>query len=309
MSGFMAIFWKELADRFGGWRFIILFLLIYAAGIAALWIANQYIRGEVSEASRFVFLRLFAISGGGLNSFLFFMSLLLPIIGIVLGFDAVNSERINGNLSRVLSQPVYRDSVINAKFLAGLVTISILVISIVAVVAGLGLRMIGVPPTSEEVFRLLSFVLLSIVYGAFWMSLAVLFSVLFNQIATSALASLGLWLFFVLFLFFGLSGFIADSIITVEQNSAAELVTRNWELRAAIDRFSPIFLYQEAVRMLLLPTTMAGFGVVPAELFFPLPFGQTLVLIWPQIVSLIALAAVCFAISYIKFMREEIRST
>ena len=309
MSGLMAVFWKELADRFSGWRFIIMFLLIYAAGIFALLIASQNVRGEVTETSKFVFLRLFAISGGGFGSFISFMSLLMPIIGIIVGFDAVNSERASGNLSRLLSQPLYRDSVINGKFLAGLITMSVLILSIVAVIAGMGLRMIGVPPTAEEVLRLFAFIFLSIVYGAFWMSLAVLFSVLFREVTTSALASLGLWLFLVLFLLFNIAGFIAGIMIPVDQNSALALIIRNLETGTMINRLSPIFLYQEAVQMLLLPTTMTGFGVLPVEFFFPLSFEQTLLLIWPQIVSLIALAAICFAISYIKFMREEIRST
>ncbi len=294
MSGLMTVFRKELADHFSGWRFMIVFLLIYAAGLSALWIASQYIRSEVTDTSKFIFLKLFAISGGGLESLLFFMSLLIPVVGIVLGFDAINNERASGNLSRLLSQPLYRDSVINGKFLAGLVTLAVLVLSIVAVVAGLGLRMIGVPPTAEEVLRLFAFIFLSIISGAFWMSLAVLFSVLFKQVATSALASLGLWLFLLLFLFFGIAHFIAG---------------QNLEIAVMLNRMSPIFLYQEAVRMILLPTTMTGFGVYPAELFYPLSFGQSLLLVWPQIVSMIALTALCFAISYIKFMREEIRAT
>jgi len=294
MSGLMTVFRKELADHFSGWRFMIVFLLIYAAGLSALWIASQYIRSEVTDTSKFIFLKLFAISGGGLESLLFFMVLLIPVVGIVLGFDAINSERASGNLSRLLSQPLYRDSVINGKFLAGLVTLAVLVLSLVAVVAGLGLRMIGVPPTAEEVLRLFAFIFLSIISGAFWMSLAVLFSVLFKQVATSALASLGLWLFLLLFLFFGIAHFIAG---------------QNLEIAVMLNRMSPIFLYQEAVRMILLPTTMTGFGVYPAELFYPLSFGQSLLLVWPQIVSMIALTALCFAISYIKFMREEIRAT
>ncbi len=71
-------------------------------------------------------------------------------MGIALGFDAINSERTSGNLSRLLSQPVYRDSVINGKFLAGLTTLAILLISIIAIVAGMGLRMIGVPPARKK---------------------------------------------------------------------------------------------------------------------------------------------------------------
>ncbi|MCX8127073.1 MAG: ABC transporter permease, partial [Dehalococcoidia bacterium] len=32
-------------------------------------------------------------------------------------------------------------------------------------------------------------------------------------------------------------------------------------------------------------------------------------IVWPQLVALIALTALCFVIGYIRFMREEIRST
>jgi len=40
----------------------------------------------------------------------------------------------------------------------------------------------------------------------------------------------------------------------------------------------------------------------------PLGFTQSLTLVWPQIVSLIALTLLCFTVSYILFMREEIRA-
>jgi len=176
MSGLMAIFWKELADHFNSKRFIILSTLIYLAGITTIYVAAQNIRTGITENTEFIFLRLFIVSGESLPfSFPFFLSLFIPIVGIALGFDAVNSERISGNLSRILSQPLYRDSVVNGKFLAGLVTITILVVSIVFLVAGMGLRMIGVPPTAEEILRLFAFIFVSIIYGAFWMSLAVLF--------------------------------------------------------------------------------------------------------------------------------------
>ncbi|MBL7210054.1 MAG: ABC transporter permease [Dehalococcoidia bacterium] len=308
MSGLMAVFRKELADHFSSKRFIILSLLIYFAGIATIYVAAQNIRSEVTETTQFIFLRLFT-AGGEITSFLFFVCLLLPIVGIALGFDAINSERMSGNLSRLLSQPLYRDSVINGKFLAGLFTLAILVVSIVAIVAGLGLRMIGVPPSAEEVLRLFAFIFVSIIYGAFWMALAVLFSVFFNRVATSVLASIGLWFFIFIFLLFGIAGPIADGIIPIDQNSTQQLLMRHYELQTMINRGSPIFLYQEAVVVLLLPRTMAGFGVLPVDLPFPLSFGQSLLLVWPQITSLIALTALCFAVSYTKFMREEIRST
>ena len=41
----------------------------------------------------------------------------------------------------------------------------------------------------------------------------------------------------------------------------------------------------------------------------PLSLGQSLIQVWPQLMVIIALAIICFALSYILFMRQEIRST
>ena len=40
----------------------------------------------------------------------------------------------------------------------------------------------------------------------------------------------------------------------------------------------------------------------------PLPLNQSLLMIFPQIVFLVAILVVCFSISYVVFMRREIRS-
>ena len=316
MSGLMAVFWKELADHFNSKRFIILSLLVYLAGIATIYVAAQNIRTGITETTEFIFLRLFIVSGETLPfSFPFFLSLFIPIVGIALGFDTINSERASGNLSRLLSQPLYRDSVINGKFLAGLITLAILVVSIIVLVAGMGLRMIGVPPTAEEILRLFAFIFVSIIYGAFWMSLAVLFSVFFSRMATSALASIALWIFLFLFMSM-IAGAIANAVVPVDQNSSLELLVRNDEIYRAISRISPNTLYGETIQVLLMPelgnpsstlmlVSIYTHGMIPT----PLPLGQSLLIIWPQLTSLIALTGLCFAGAYIKFMREEIRST
>lgn len=315
MRGMMAVLRKELADHFASKRFIILFLLIYLAGVAAIYIAGQNIRNEVSESTRFVFLRLFIVSGGQMPPFPFFISLFVPIIGIALGFDAMNSERASGNLSRLLSQPLYRDSLINAKFIAGVTVIAVLVTSIVAIVGGLGLRMIGIAPSGEEVLRLLLFIIVTIVYGAFWLGLAIMFSIFFERTAVSALASIALWIF-VFFFISVIATSVANAVVPVDRNSQLDALIRNEELRTTISRLSPSTLYGESIQVMLLPELGSAnaalmlvsiyiSGMVPT----PLPISQSLLIVWPQLVTLIALTAVCFAIGYIRFMREEIRST
>jgi ABC-2 type transport system permease protein len=315
MNGLLEILRKELADSFNSKRFIILFLLVYMAGIATIYIAAQNIRTAVGDSTSNIFLSLFIVSGSNMPfSFPLFMSIFIPIIGIALGFDAVNSERTSGNLSRLLAQPIYRDSVINGKFLAGLTIISILIVSIVAIVAGLGLRLIGVPPEAEELLRLFMFIIVSILYGAFWMSLAVLFSVLFRKTSTSALASIAVWIF--LFLFMGIiANLIAGAVFPVNQDSTVAQVADYDSLYRMINRISPGTLYSESIQAILLPMmgnsspTMMMIGIYSGLRPSPLPLSQSLTLVWPQLVGLVALTALCFAAAYIKFMREEIRST
>lgn len=76
--------------------------------------------------SSFLFLKLFTASDGTLPSFVLFINFLGPLLGIALGFDAVNSEQNKGTLSRMLSQPIHRDCIINAKFVAALIVIGIM---------------------------------------------------------------------------------------------------------------------------------------------------------------------------------------
>jgi ABC-2 type transport system permease protein len=46
------------------------------------------------------------------------------------------------------------------------------------------------------------------------------------------------------------------------------------------------------------------YGTIPA----PLPLGQSILLVWPQVTGLIALTVLFFVISYVSFMKREIRS-
>ena len=316
MVGMITVFRKELADHFTSWRFLILFFVILLAGVFAIYVAAENIRGTVTAGSQFIFLALFTTSGEALPSFLTFIVFFIPIVGIALGFDAINSEKNSGTLSRLLSQPIYRDSVINGKFLAGIVTISVMVTSIVLLVAGLGLRMIGIPPSSEEAIRIIGFLAITIIYGGFWLGLAILFSLLFQRVATSVLASIAIWIFFIFFMYM-LAGGVANIIAPVSESSTTEELLRNTGIQLAAMRISPIMLFNESMMVLLVPgaRTMGQIlqiqasGASASMIPNPLSLGQSLLTVWPHLVTLIALTVVCFGISYIKFMREEIRST
>jgi len=294
MYGLITVFRKELADAFTSWRFIILFTLVFAVGIVSIYIDARFIR-EAVTGTRFVFLQLYTTSGQALPLFIFFIAFFMPIVGIALGFDTINSEKASGTMSRLLAQPIFRDAVINGKFLAGVVTIAIMLTSMVMLVGGIGLRMIGVPPSSEEVVRLMAFLAISIIYGGFWLSLAILFSIFVHRAATSALASIAVWIFFIFM-------FIFPFFIQLGQE----------QIGLAIMRISPITVFWQVINILLVPGArtlgqilQAGTIGVPTS---ALSLDQSLLTVSPYLVSLILLTVICFAISYIKFMREEIRA-
>ena len=302
------VFWKELADHFGSKRFIIFFFLILLVAGASVYLAGQGLRQNPEGTGSFVFLRLFTSSSGGLPSFLSFLAFFGPLIAVLLGFDAVNREFNRGTVSRVLAQPIYRHSWINGKFLAGFAAVALALAGIVLIIFGLGLFTLGFAPDGGELARMAAFFVIGIVYLGFWLSLGILFSIVFRQAASSALTSIALWLFFTLFLYM-----IADQIAPVRLDSAPELWTQHEHIRDLVLRLSPVALFEEATSAVLIPS-YRGLGVaemltqaqVPTN---PLPLGQSFLIVWPQLVGLIALTSICFAVSYILFMRREIRTT
>jgi ABC-2 type transport system permease protein len=294
ISGILTVFLKEIADIFTSWRFIILFLIIFAVGIVAIVVDAQYIRQEVVEA-QFIFLQLYTTSGQGFPLFIYFITFFMPVVGIILGFDSINSEQNNGTMSRLLSQPIYRDAVILGKFMAGVATMAIMLTGLVLLVAGVGIRMIGIPPTSEEAGRLLTFLIVSVVYGAFWLEVAMLFSIFFKRVATSALASIAVWLF-------GGFLFVFPLLIQLGQE----------QVGLVIMHISPITLFWQVVTILLVPGARTLGQLARTDVRIPtsaLSIGQSLLTVWPYLMSIIMLTVVFFAISYIRFMRQEIRST
>jgi ABC-2 type transport system permease protein len=116
------------------------------------------VREAVSDSttSEFAFLSLFTTSGQSLPSLVSFVVFLAPLLGVALGFDALNSERSQRTLSRLMSQPIHRDAVLHGKFLAGLGVVRLALTALVVIVGGVGIVLLGRPPSAEEVGRSVS---------------------------------------------------------------------------------------------------------------------------------------------------------
>ena len=319
MQGLFAVYRKEVSDHFSSNRFVILFALIAMVSFITSYMAGIHLRENLEGVAKpkFVFLMLFN-TPGALFSMVQFVAFFGPLIGLVLGFDAINRERADGTLIKVVSQPIYRDAVINGKFLAGATTIGIMVVSIVLVIGGFGLSLLGVVPGIEEVWRLIFYVVVSVFYISFWLGVAILFSIFFRSIATSALAAVALWIFLSFFVSLGAS-VLADTAVPVDrqEESSAETVMKNVRIKEGVSLFSPMVLYTKASATIIDPmrkTTRSLVLLGPMEQLSaarfqnPLSLGQSLVVVYPYMVALVAVTLLCFAISYTVFMLQEIRT-
>jgi ABC-2 type transport system permease protein len=89
-------------------------------------------------------------------------------------------------------------------------------------------------------------------------------------------------------------------------------------MQQLISRLIPSQIYFEVTKVILDPTVTARDVIVPStlgqysqaqqQISTVLRLDQSLLLVWPQIVVMIALAVACFAGAYVAFMRQEVRA-
>jgi ABC-2 type transport system permease protein len=313
-QGLNTVVLKELADHTSSVRMLVLQLIVMALGFTVLYGGAIKKLTETTSEDPFLLLRLFTTDRSPFPSFVFVLTLFLPLMAIGLGFDAVNGEHNRRTLSRILAQPIYRDALLAGKFIAGLATIGICLISLWLLVVGVGMLNLGVPPGGEEIARSLIFLVLALAYAGVWLALAMLLSVVFRSPATAALIALGIWLFFTLIwpmLADGLAEWIAPPDDRYQLLGLPTPATLEWT--TALQRLSPNDLFAEAIQAVLSPDTRALGPIFLSQLQgavlgAPLPLGQSLLLVWPQAVSLIAASIVLFVIGYISFQRQEVRA-
>lgn len=309
-TGLWAVVGKEMADYLTSTRMLILELITVLTAAGTVYTATSQIRETIGQ-DPFLMLRLFTTGREPLPAFVGFLAFLVPIIAIALSFDAVNGELNGRTMSRLLAQPIYRDALLLGKFLAGLFTLALVLTTIWLLITGMGILRLGVPPGGEEAARAIWFLLLTIAYGAVWLALGLLASIVFRQPATAAMAALAAWLFFTIF--WGmLAGMLAQTIRPVRLGVPSELLAQV-QLEQALSRLSPNVLYAEATVALLNPQVRSLGIVLPSQLEgavpgAPLPLAESVMLGWPHLVGLVAATILLFAAGYVLFQRREVRA-
>jgi ABC-2 type transport system permease protein len=311
-AGWRIVARKEFADHVRSIRFVLLVALMSLAGLASVSSAAGPIRDAAEAASQTpsIFLYLFTLSPERVPAFHEFLGILGPLLGIAFGFDAVNGERSQRTLPRLVSQPIHRDEIVNGKFVAGISAIALALAVVMAIVGAYGALRLGIGPTSADLTRAVAFYVVAVIYISLWLALAILLSVVARRAATAALAAIAIWL--VLTLFGGLiAGVIADAVHKVDADAPPEQVLANARLELDIRRLSPDQLYRDATGVLLNPARQTtGLFVTESAGALPsnLPLSDSLLLAWWQLIALVGGTILVFAIAYLTFLRQEIRA-
>ena len=314
--GVRSIVRKEVVEHLGSKRFPLLFALILLSGLATAYFGVQSVaQAGIREAEQEIaFLRLLSgATGSPLPSFVYFVGLFGPIIGIALSFDSINREVASGSMLRMLSNPIRRDNIITGKIVAGLLIVLLLISCATSLVVGFTMLMAGFGPGVEGAFRIIYFVFASFLYVGLWFGVGLLFSIIFRRTTTSALACISLWIFFTIFVY------LVVDIIAMEASGLRYYFPspplyaylQYLEIREALSRISPFTLYAEAASALLNPEirSLSIFYYYAENLPTPQPLSLDLsiALAWPSFSALIAAFTVILTLSIITFMRAEIR--
>lgn len=174
---------KEFRDRLRN-RWVLAVALVFTVFSLLITYFGSAVQGQIGPRS-------IELTIASLVSLVIY---LIPMIALLLGFDAVVGERERGSLDLLLSLPITRLELLLGKFvgLAAALTLSTVVgFAVVAVLLYQRFDTVGL-------YHYLGFVLSSVLLGLCFLSLAVLLSVLARDRAQASGLAIALWFLLVL---------------------------------------------------------------------------------------------------------------
>ena len=149
---------------------------------------------------------------------------LVPLIALLLSYDAIVGEQDRGTLALLLAYPVSRWQVILGKF-AGHVLILTFATIVGYGAAGLAIALTGDGPAPDAWGGFAGLICSSILLGAAFVALGYLASVLVRDRAMAGGIAIGIWLLFVLIYDMGLLG-----VLVADQGRTITADLLNWLL-------------------------------------------------------------------------------
>ena len=301
MADIFTVATKEFSDIVKSRRFTI--LIVIFGLVMTIAMATIYIRiiqtmpslPGVPMPRGFLGMMAFVLSST-LSSF-------APIMGVALGCDTISGEREKGTLKLILAQPVFRDTIINGKFLAATsaVSLAILITSLASV--GASTIIIGITPTAEEALRMALFLLFSILFTMTYYGISTFLSTILKKTSQSVILSVTLWAVFtfVVPIIASLIAItIAPPIFTPGQPSDEESIRRFTATVETMSSVTPNYHFNKIGQYLLSP-------YAPTPTQEKASITSSLMYAGPNILVLVIVTALVFIFSYITFTRQEVK--
>jgi len=307
VAGMWTIAKKEIIDHLTSVRFIIIFAVLTILILCSAYEGVQHYFKEGREMlipGQSAFLAVFT---WGITEKI---AVVGSLLGIAIGFAAISQERDSGSLITLLTHPVFRDSVINGKLIAGACALTFAAFTSIALALTTVITLTGVAPTGDEMARLLTFTVISSLYVVMWLSVSVLFSVMMPDTTSSLLASIITWLVST-DLIYSIASLIASIVVPFGGGITMHKIEwkRHFEVFRAITRFSPTCCYRDVARSVLGSPFRGGLVIIEPGKPMPAPPSllECLSQSWPEITVIVVVLVASFAASYLLFMRQEIR--
>lgn len=179
----LAIAAKEFRDRLRN-RWVLAVALVFAVFSLVIAYAGGAQQGTVG-------LRSLEFTVASLVSLVIY---LVPLIALLLGFDAIVGERERGSLDLLLALPISRADLLLGKYLGLAGALALAMLAGLAIVGGMLVRKFA----GAALFHYGGFVLSALLLGLAFLSLAVMISVLARDRTRASGLAIVSWFFFVL---------------------------------------------------------------------------------------------------------------
>lgn len=174
---------KELRDRLRN-RWVLAIALVFAVFSLVIAYAGGAQQGAVG-------VRSLEFTIASLVSLVIY---LVPLIALLLGFDAIVGERERGSLDLLLALPITRGELLLGKYLGLAAALALAMLAGLAVVGGVLVRKFG----GDALYHYGGFVLSALLLGLAFLSLALLISVVARDRTRASGLAIAAWFFFVL---------------------------------------------------------------------------------------------------------------
>ncbi|HEX8610947.1 MAG TPA: ABC transporter permease subunit [Telluria sp.] len=231
---------KEFRDRIRN-RWVVAVAVIFALFALAIAYFGASQQGEVG-------FRSIDVTVASLVSLVIY---LVPLIALILGYDAIVGERERGSLELMLSMPITRFEILLGKYCG----LAAALASSTVLGFGAGLLPLAAELTVRDGYHYAGFVGSAILMGMAFLSISMLVSVVAIDRVRASGVAIGLWFFFVLIFDLLLMGALVLSQGRLSSNAFAALLMLN---PADVFRLLNIFSSEQAQSLYGLATVMPG---------------------------------------------------